>query len=155
MCSHILCLLASENRIFGSPGRRSLTENPSHGLSYTTFAYSDLNITPNSASVTITNTGVFPGAEVTQLYVAPNAATSSIPRPRKELKGFTKVFLEPGEARRMEIPFDRFTTAFWDESLREWVCEKGEYRVLVGASSADVRVEGVLRVEETTTWRGL
>ena len=55
----------------------------------------------------------------------------------------------------MEIPFDRFTTAFWDEVLQEWVCESGEYEVLVGGSSGDIRVRGILNVEETTTWRGL
>ncbi len=135
--------------------RELLTIYVRHGLSYTTFAYSDLNVTRMSASLTIHNTGRTAGAEVIQVYIAADASTSSIARPSKEVKGFAKVFLQPGEARLVEIPFDRFTTAFWDEELDSWVCERGEYGVLVGTSSKDIRLRGVLRLEETTTWRGL
>jgi beta-glucosidase len=90
-----------------------------------------------------------------QLYIAADEATSSIARPKKELKGFSKVFLQPKETKRIEIPFDRFTTAFWDEEISKWVCEKGRYKVLVGSSSQDIAIEGVLELENTSTWSGL
>lgn len=73
----------------------------------------------------------------------------------KELKGFDKVFLQPGEKRHVEIPFDRFTTAVWDQGLHNWVCEKGYYTVLVGSSSQGIFLEGVIKVEKTTTWTGV
>ncbi|KAH7176383.1 glycosyl hydrolase family 3 N terminal domain-containing protein [Dactylonectria macrodidyma] len=124
-----------------------------HGLSYITFTYSDLKITPSSATLQITNSGSVPGAEAIQLYVA--APMSSIPRPRKELKGFAKVFLQPAESQTIEVQFDRFTTAFWDEELSSWVCEKGTYTILVGSSSQDIRLEGELVQVETVTWPGI
>ncbi|KAL4885969.1 putative beta-glucosidase K [Aspergillus karnatakaensis] len=126
-----------------------------HGLSYTTFSFTDLNITETSTSLQVTNTGLCPGAETVQLYIAPDKSTCSISRPEKELKGFTKVFLEPGETKHVEIPFDRFSTAFWDEEVSGWVSEQGRYRVLVGSSSCDIRLEGMLDVEERVVWRGL
>ncbi|KAH6682204.1 glycoside hydrolase superfamily [Plectosphaerella plurivora] len=125
-----------------------------HGLSYTTFEFSNLTVTATSATLSISNTGKVPGAETIQLYIGANKS-GSIGRPEKELKGFTKVFLQPGESRRVEIPFDRFTTAFWDEEKRAWSCEKGEYKVLVGSSSQRMHLEGVLTVEQSTTWTGL
>jgi beta-glucosidase len=106
-------------------------------------------------SFEITNSGSVPGAEVSQLYIAADEATSSIQRPKKELKGFRKTYLQPGETRRVEIPLDRFTTSFWDEELHCWSSERGAYRVLVGSSSKEVLLEGNLHVEETTRWSGL
>jgi beta-glucosidase len=96
-----------------------------------------------------------PGAEVSQLYIAADEATSSIQRPKKELKGFNKTYLQPGETRRVDIPLDRFTTSFWDEELHCWVCEKGVYKVLVGSSSKEILLVGDLHVQETTRWGGL
>lgn len=96
-----------------------------------------------------------PGAEVSQLYIAADEATSSIQRPRKELKGFKKTYLQPGETKRVEIPLDRFTTSFWDEELHCWLSEKGVYTVLVGSSSNKILLEGDLHVEATTRWIGL
>lgn len=95
------------------------------------------------------------GAEIAQMYIAASPVTSSIARPKKELKGFAKIFLRPRETRRVTVKFDKFTTAFWDEVLHAWVCEKGSYQVLIGSSSAKVRLEGVLEVFETTSWAGL
>lgn len=106
-------------------------------------------------SFEITNSGSVPGAEVSQLYIAADEATSSIQRPKKELKGFKKTYLQPGETRRVEIPLDRFTTSFWDEELHCWSSERGVYRILVGSSSKEVLLEGNLHVEETTRWSGL
>lgn len=126
-----------------------------HGLSYTTFQYQGLHVTSSSATLTVTNTGSLPGAEVVQLYIGADKTTASIARPEKELKGFKKFSLQPGETASVEIPFDRFTTAFWDEELKCWVCEKGVYSVLVGSSSQAVKLKGELLLEETTTWVGL
>ncbi|GAM40363.1 glycosyl hydrolase family 3 protein [Talaromyces pinophilus] len=126
-----------------------------HGLSYTSFAYSDLTVNTASATLNVRNTGGVAGAEVVQLYIAADATTASIARPIKELKGFAKVILQPGETRSVSIPFDRFTTAFWDQEAHVWTCENGPYRVLVGSSSQSILLEGVLEMKETTTWSGL
>ncbi|KAH6974980.1 glycoside hydrolase superfamily [Ilyonectria sp. MPI-CAGE-AT-0026] len=126
-----------------------------YGLSYTTFTFSNLTVSGKSATLDATNSGSLAGAETVQLYIAADTTTPSIPRPVKELKGFSKVDLQPGETRRIEIPFDRFTTAFWDQELHTWVCEAGRYRVLLGPSSDRILVEGVLEVDKTTTWSGL
>ncbi|KAI3579888.1 glycosyl hydrolase family 3 N terminal domain-containing protein [Fusarium oxysporum f. sp. albedinis] len=96
-----------------------------HGLSYTTITYDKLNLASSHVSFEITNSGSVPGAEVSQLYIAADEATSSIQRPKKELKGFKKTYLQPGETRRVEISLDRFTTSFWDEELHCWSSERG------------------------------
>lgn len=127
----------------------------SHGLSYTTFSFSGLHISRDSVRVTVTNTGTRDGAEVVQLYISPDVQRCSIPRPQKELKGFAKVSLKAAESREVEIALDRFALSFWDEILNEWVCEEGEYGVLIGKSSADIVLQGTLSVEQTTTWSGL
>jgi beta-glucosidase len=80
---------------------------------------------------------------------------ATIARPVKQLKGFAKVYLPPRETRRVEIPLDRFSTTYWDQELHMWVCEKGQYKVLAGSSSRDIRLEGVLDVEKTTRWSGV
>jgi beta-glucosidase len=126
-----------------------------HGLSYTTFDFSNLQVSSTVVSLTVTNIGKVAGAEVVQVYVAANPETSSIARPKKELKGFTKVFLEPGQSEKVSIPLDWFATAFWDQALNKWVNEKGEYKVLVGKASADIVVEGCFTQEETKTRTGL
>jgi beta-glucosidase len=71
------------------------------------------------------------------------------------LKGFAKVFLQPQESRELNIGLDKHAFAFWDEEVRAWVCEQGEYRVLVGSSSQDIRLEGRLVIHETWRWTGL
>ncbi|CAH0018761.1 unnamed protein product [Clonostachys rhizophaga] len=126
-----------------------------HGLSYTSFEYSDLIVGTTSATLNIRNSGDVAGAEAVQLYIAADPTTSSIARPIKELKGFTKVYLQPGEMRSISIPFDRFTTAFWDQEAHVWMCETGRYTVMVGSSSQNILLEGVLEMKETTTWSGL
>lgn len=117
-----------------------------YGLSYTTFEYSDLKITTTGASFTVTNTGDLHGAEVAQLYIS-RATAEGLPRPARELKGFQKVQLAPGEKARVTIPFDDRTFRAYDVEADAWVVETGEYRVLVGASVEDIRLDGKRNVK--------
>jgi len=116
-----------------------------HGLSYTTFAWDNLRLSSNTlapgetltVSIDVTNTGERAGAEVVQLYVGdPQAALA---RPEKELKGFAKVRLAPGERRTVSLPLDMRALAYYDNAKAAWVAEAGAFEVLVGASSADIR----------------
>lgn len=114
-----------------------------HGLSYTTFLYENLQLVKGdlqsvTATVTIRNTGNRPGAEVVQLYV--KDVQSSVERPDKELKGFQKVSLQPGESKDIIItlPVDAFR--FFDEKKMEWVLEPGKFQIMAGSSSRDIRV---------------
>ena len=89
------------------------------------------------ARFTIENTGDCPGAEIAQLYVSlPNG---EIFRPAQELKGFAKVFLQPGERKTVEIRFDDKAFRYWNVNTRRWEIEEGDYQIRVGASSADIR----------------
>jgi beta-glucosidase len=122
-----------------------------HGLSYTTFAYGDLELPKEIragervvASIEITNTGSAPGAEVVQVYV--RDVESTLPRPEKELRGFSKVLLEPGESREVRFELDEQAFAFYDPELPGWVVEPGDFELLVGSSSRDIRSRGVLRL---------
>ena len=115
-----------------------------HGLSYTTFAYSDLAVDADGVRFTLTNTGNRDGAEVAQLYVS--CENSGVFRPQKELKGFTKVFLKAGESRQVAIPFDEYTFRYFDTAQDRWQTEDADYRILVAASAADIRLEGRLHV---------
>ena len=130
-----------------------------HGLSYTTFALTGLSVTQNNeniinVTVTLGNTGQVAGAEVVQIYVAP--CSPSIRRAPKELQGFAKEFLEPGQKKDVKISIPlKYATAYWDESRDMWKCEKGRYRVLAGTSSQGPFVEADLEVENTFWWRGL
>ena len=116
-----------------------------HGLSYTTFAYSDLTATPQGVTFTLENTGPTAGAEVAQLYVSPKS--SLVFRPEKELKGFLKVFLQPGEKRTVTIPLDDKAFRYFHPGEDRWVTEGGTYDLLVGASAAEVRLTAQVEVE--------
>lgn len=120
-----------------------------YGLSYTEFAYSDLEIKENGVSFTLTNTGSMDGAEVAQLYVGLPGA--EVFRPRKELKGFAKVFLKKGKSRRVTIPFDDKTFRYWNVKTGKWEREAGSYQIMVGSSVVDIRLEGNFSVKGTTT----
>jgi beta-glucosidase len=117
-----------------------------HGLSYTTFEYGKLAVKPAAQRATVTltvrNTGKVAGAEVVQLYV--KDLKSAVKRPEKELKGFEKVFLKPGETKTvtMQLPADAFK--YYDEAMKQWVLEPGQFEVLVGSSSRDIRQTGSL-----------
>ena len=123
-----------------------------YGLSYTTFAFSGLDIKPTtippdgavSATVDVENTGRRGGEEVVQLYV--NDIVASVTRPVKELKAFRRVYLEPGERTRVEFRVSAGDLACYDRSMQR-VVEPGEFKVMVGRSSADIVLEGRFRVE--------
>ena len=118
------------------------------GLSYTTFEYSDLTVGENGVAFTLKNTGDRDGAEVSQLYVSLPGA--EVFRPAKELKGFAKTFLKAGESKKVEIAFDDKTFRYFNVKTNKWEVEGGSYDILVGASSADIRLTGEIRKEATT-----
>ena len=118
-----------------------------YGMSYTSFAYSDLKADETCVTLTVTNTGSCAGAEVVQLYVAKPDA--KIFRPAKELKGFAKVFLEAGESRTVTIPLDDKAFRYWNVATHRWEVEGGSYQLLAGASSADIRLTAAITVAGT------
>ncbi|TVY48496.1 putative beta-glucosidase I [Lachnellula occidentalis] len=129
-----------------------------HGLSYTTFSVSDLEVEKTDkdlkVTVKVTNTGDVAGAEVVQVYVAQK--NPSIKRPVKELKGFKKVWLEKGESKKVKIPIEtKYAASFWDEVRNAWVMEKDEYAVLVGTTSKEVPLKETFTVEKTSWWNGI
>ena len=112
-----------------------------YGLSYTSFEYSDLRVQDRKATVQVKNTGKCAGAEVVQLYIAP--PNSGIFRPLKELKGFERVELEPGESKTVEFTLDDRSFAIWSEG---WKIPGGAYAVQIGASSRDIRLEQIVEI---------
>jgi beta-glucosidase len=118
------------------------------GLSYTTFAYSNLSVRPATAdgnvvvAFDVKNTGSREGAEVAQVYVGPPRA--KVARPVKELKGFAKVNLKPGETKRVTVGLDKRALSYYDVGAKQWREEPGEYEVLVGHSSAEIELKGKL-----------
>ncbi|KAF4982620.1 hypothetical protein FZEAL_1798 [Fusarium zealandicum] len=132
-----------------------------HGLSYTTFSFSDLSVSSKdgniSASVTVRNTGSVRGAEVAQLYVHPLQA-AKVNRPVKELRGFAKVELDVGEEKTVTISeLEKYAAAYFDEERDQWCVEAGEYEVIVSDSSAvgEKAVKDSFKVDETYWWSGL
>jgi beta-glucosidase len=119
-----------------------------HGLSYTAFVLSSLAIDSSGPAIrvacTVKNTGAREGSEVVQVYVA--GPKSSVPRPVRELKGFAKVQLKPGENRKVEITLRPSALAFYDERAKKWKAEAGEYGVLVGNSSRDIRLQSTVKL---------
>jgi len=119
-----------------------------YGLSYTTFQYSDLKVTPASANLSapitvsfnVKNTGSRAGAEVAEVYVGESHA--SVPRPVKELKGFAKVHLQPGETKQVTVSLDRRAFSFYDVDKGDWKAEPGKFSILVGSSSAKMELQG-------------
>lgn len=114
-----------------------------HGLSYSTFEYSDLKIQYSAAEVTVRNTGSRDASEVVQLYVG-KAVSSALPRPKKELKGFKRIFLRAGESETVSFRIPPSALQVWDGE--EYAVEDGAYDVYVGASSADIRLRGRMTV---------
>ena len=109
-----------------------------YGLSYTDFEYDELRISDKGISFTLKNTGTYAGAEIVQMYVS--KPESHIFRPKKELKGFKKVFLEPGEKAAVDIEFDDKTFRYWNIKSNQWETEGGVYKIMVGASCVDIRL---------------
>ncbi|MES2630665.1 MAG: glycoside hydrolase family 3 C-terminal domain-containing protein [Patescibacteria group bacterium] len=119
-----------------------------HGLSYTTFTYSNLLVNPTGATFTITNTGNMVGAEIAQVYIHP--PKTDIFRPVRELKGFIKVSLFPGESRQVTVNFDEHSFAHYNEVTHGWVVEPGEYTIEVSASVQDIRLQTKVSVATPT-----
>lgn len=126
-----------------------------YGLSYTTFEYSDIKLSYDNikdtdtvtVSFKIKNTGSVDGAEVAQIYVADKEST--IFRPVKELRAFEKVFLKAGEEKEISAELSRRAFAFWNININDWMVETGEFDILVGASSRDIRLSATITVEST------
>lgn len=139
-----------------------------YGLSYTTFAYEDLQISRQEAtdadtitvSVTVRNTGQRAGAEIVQLYVH-NPEGEEI-RPEKELRNFAKVCLEPGESKTVTMELDGRAFSYYHTGIHDWYAEDGNYEILIGASSQDIRLRQSVHISstkkipfvagDTTTW---
>jgi len=112
------------------------------GMSYTTFAFSNLRVSegePYTVSFDVKNTGKRAGTAVAQVYVGDPSAT--VPRPVKELKGFARVELKPGESRPVSVPLDRRAFAYWDVATKDWKVDPGKFRVYVGDSSVNLPLQ--------------
>jgi beta-glucosidase len=116
-----------------------------YGLSYTTFEYSNIKVSSQTLKAgdhltiefNVRNTGRVAGSEVAQLYL--QDIQSSVPRPLKELKGFSKIYLNPGEIKSVKIILNEKDFSFWDVSKNDWYAEPGEFNIMVGAASNDIR----------------
>lgn len=147
-----------------------------HGLSYTTFEMSNLQVQPQTETtngaytvgpsfnnilvrVAVKNTGPVTGAEVVQVYVSPAPTKDSVTRPVRELRGFAKVFLRPGETQTVDIQLERkYATSYWNEREDAWVEEKGTYGVWVGSSSdfeSSIGLRSEFEMPVRRVWRGL
>jgi beta-glucosidase len=117
-----------------------------YGLSYTTFGYSNLSVTPQTGNLNepvkvsfeVKNTGRREGAEVAELYVG--ESHPSVPRPVKELKGFAKIDLKPGESKRLTLTLDRRAFSFYDVKNNDWSAGPGEFTILVGGASDNIQL---------------
>ena len=120
-----------------------------HGLSYTSFEYSDIKVSQYNdgckVSFKLKNTGDCDGAEVAQLYIAD--VVSTVVKPVKELKKFKKVFLKKGEETEVVFDLEKADFEYYNTSLHQWVAENGLYKILIGASSRDIRLEGNVVVD--------
>ena len=125
-----------------------------HGLSYTTFKYGKATLDKTemkadgtiTVSVPVTNTGKRSGAEVVQLYIRDKK--SSLPRPDKELKGFSKVMLQPGETKTVTFTIDKTAISYFDDKKHEWVAEPGDFEAIVAASAADIKTTAKFKLAE-------
>lgn len=119
------------------------------GLSYTSFEYSDITADDSGVSFTVKNTGNMDGAEVAQLYVS--LPDGRVFRPAKELKGFKKVYLKAGESQKVTISFDDKTFRFYNVKADAWEIEGGRYNIMVGSSSADIRLCAEVEIQGTVS----
>ncbi len=126
-----------------------------HGLSYTQFSYANMTLSQSemsdderlTVSFDVTNTGRMAGKEIVQLYV--RDVEASVPRPVKELKGFAKVALQPGETQHVEMTLDKRSFAYYHTGLGDWYAESGAYEILVGSASDDIRLSAAVQVNST------
>ena len=127
-----------------------------HGLSYTTYSYQNLGVTPSSLSFSgnpgqtvtvdfdVTNTGPRAGAEVAELYVG--IPSTAVPEPPQWLKGFQKIMLQPGQTGHVQLTLDERAFSYWDVVSHSWKAAPGTYQIMVGASSRDIRLRGQLTI---------
>ncbi len=115
-----------------------------HGISYTDFAYSDIKVEGNNVSFTLTNTGSFDGAEAAQVYVS--CKNGKVYRPKKELKGFAKVFLRAGESKSVTVTLDDKAFRFYNVKTNAWDIEDADYEIIVASSVSDVRLSETVHV---------
>lgn len=118
-----------------------------HGLSYTTFLYSDIHAEKDRVTFTIANAGAWDGAEVAQVYVS--CRDGNVFRPQKELKGFAKVFLKAGESRTVSVSLDDKAFRYFNVKTNRWEVESGIYTISVASDAAHVRLSANIRVEGT------
>ncbi|UII79885.1 glycoside hydrolase family 3 C-terminal domain-containing protein [Flagellimonas sp. CMM7] len=111
-----------------------------HGLSYTNFEYGNLKVDGNNVTLDVQNTGDYQGDEVVQLYVR-NLATPDVAQPMKKLRKFRRIHLDKGTSKTLDFTLDKSDFAYWDEHKKEWTVASGDYEILVGSSSADIRVK--------------
>jgi beta-glucosidase len=146
------------------PSDQLPTPNHRHGLSYTTFSYSNLRLSQPvienndvalEATITLTNTGSLPGSEVVQLYTS-LPTTSPLTHPELVLHAFVKVRdLAPGESKEVVLKLDKYAVSYWEERIARWVVERGEYGVSVGPSSADLPLKANFVIAKGFEWNGL
>jgi beta-glucosidase len=127
-----------------------------HGLSYTSFTYSNLKLSsrklnldrnePLTVSVDVANTGNLPGKEVVQLYI--HDKNSTFPRPYKELKGFKKIYLKPGQTKTVQFTIEKRALSVFDDRIKKWVAEEGLFQVLVGSSSGNIPQKSEFKAAE-------
>lgn len=130
-----------------------------YGLSYTTFEYSNLRVSSEAIKDTdtltvqcdITNTGTCYGGEVVQLYI--KDLESTVFKASKELKGFDKVFLEPGESATVTMTLNKRSFSYYDVDLKDWFVESGEYELMIGSSSRDIKLSQIVNVQSTVDFK--
>jgi beta-glucosidase len=128
-----------------------------YGLSYTTFEYTDISVDKKEITdketievkVKVKNTGKVKGKEIVQLYV--RDVESKVNRPEKELKGFEKIELEPGEEKTVTFKLDKRSFAYYNTEIRDWYVESGEFEILVGKSSKEIELKETVKVNSTVT----
>ncbi len=115
-----------------------------HGLSYSLFSYSNLEINEEGVTLTVSNVSDVDGYEIIQLYVGKEK--SVISRNKKDLRGFAKVFVKAKDSMKVCIPFDDFTFAYFSENKNTWDIEEGEYQIYIGSSSLDIKIEASFEI---------
>ena len=128
-----------------------------HGLSYTTFAYTNLSIRPSSGrgaspamdvEFELKNTGSRAGAEVAQLYIG-DPSLPAVPQPPQQLKAFQRIQLNPGQSKRIRMRLDPRSMAYWDTAAHTWKIAPGVYQIRVGSSSRDIRLQTTFNLSPT------
>lgn len=118
-----------------------------YGMSYTSFSYSDIHADEKSVTFTITNTGKMDGAEIAQVYIS--CKNGKVFRPKKELKGFAKVFLKAGESKEITVTLDDKAFRYFNVKTNKWEVETADYEICVGASVSDIRLTETIHVTGT------